>query len=171
MDDEIPRRTQGRLIGIARRPRPRAPMEQVAFVEVVAGGGLDGDHKGLKFPRRGVTILSREDWQAAIAGLADLAGPVPLPWTMRRANLLVEGLALPQAKGAIIKVGPLLLEVTAETYPCSRMEAAHRGLLRALAPDWRGGVTCKVVEGGRIEAGDRVVIVSSPKPHRPKLPG
>ena len=78
---------------------------------------------------------------------------------------------MPQAKGAVITVGTVLLEVTAETYPCSRMEAAHRGLLRALAPEWRGGVTCKVVQGGRIELGNRVVIVSSPKPHRPKLPG
>ena len=171
MHEEVPRSAEGRLIGIARRPRSRAPMEEIAFVDVATGGGLDGDHKGLKFPRRGVTILAREDWEAAIAGLADLAGPVPLPWTTRRANLLVEGVVLPQAKGAILRVGPLLLEVTAETYPCSRMEAAHRGLLRALGPDWRGGVTCKVVEGGRIEAGDRVVIVSSPKPHRPKLPG
>lgn len=165
------RGSEGTLIGIARRPHVRAPMEEIAAVDVTAGAGLDGDHKGLKFPRRGVTILSREDWAAAVATLADLAGPVPLPWTTRRANLLVEGLALPQAKGAIITVGPLLLEVTAETYPCSRMEAAHRGLLRALAPDWRGGVTCRVVEGGRIELGARVVVVSSPKPHRPRLPG
>lgn len=162
---------EGRLIGIARRGRPRAPMEEITSVDVGAGGGLDGDHKGLKFPRRGVTILAREDWEAAIAGLADLAGPVPLAWTIRRANLLVEGVRLPQAKGAIITVGPLVLEVTAETYPCSRMEAAHRGLLRALAPDWRGGVTCRVVDGGVIGIGDRVVIVSSPKPHRMKLPG
>jgi len=163
--------SDGRLIGIARRVRPRAHMEEVAAVDVAAGAGLDGDHKGLKFPRRGVTILSREAWEAAIADLADLAGPVPLAWTVRRANLLVEGVRLPQAKGAIVKVGPLLLEVTAETFPCSRMEASHRGLLRALAPDWRGGVTCRVLEGGPIAIGDGVAIVSSPKPHRPKLPG
>lgn len=162
---------EGRLIGIARRARPRAPMEEIASVDVAAGGGLDGDHKGLKFPRRGVTILSREDWEAALAGLTDLAGPVPLAWTTRRANLLVEGVRLPQAKGAIITVGALVLEVTAETYPCSRMEAAHRGLLRALAADWRGGVTCRVVAGGVIGVGDRVAVVSSPKPHRMKLPG
>lgn len=165
------RGNEGTLIGIARRPKPRATMEEVAAVDISTGGGLDGDHKGLKFTRRGVTLLSREDWEAAVAMLADLAGPVPLAWTIRRANLLVEGLALPQAKGAVITVGTVLLEVTAETYPCSRMEAAHRGLLRALAPEWRGGVTCKVVQGGRIELGNRVVIVSSPKPHRPKLPG
>ncbi len=162
---------EGRLIGIARRARPRAPMEEIASVDVTAGAGLDGDHKGLKFPRRGVTILSREDWAAAVAELADLAGPVPLPWTIRRANLLVEGVLLPQARGAIITVGPLVLEVTAETYPCSRMEAAHRGLLRVLAPNWRGGVTCKVLEGGVVSCGDRIAVVSSPKPHRPILPG
>ena len=161
----------GELIGIARRPRPRAPMEEVDAVDIAAGGGLDGDHKGLKFPRRGVTILAIEAWEAALRQLMDLAGPVPLPWTVRRANLLARNLTLPQARGAIIAVGPLRLEVTAETYPCSRMEAAHPGLLRALAPDWRGGVTCRVIEGGHIGIGAAVSVLSSPEPHRRKLPG
>ena len=57
---------------------------------MTAGAGLEGDHKGAKFPKRGISILAREDWEAAIAMLADLAGPVPLPWTTRRANLLVK---------------------------------------------------------------------------------
>ena len=164
-------RIAARLIGIARRPRPRAPMEVVDTVDVLAGGGLEGDHKGLKFPRRSLTLLAREDWEVALTALTDLAGPVPLPWTARRANLLVEGVRLPRSKGAILALGPLRLEVTAETYPCRRMEDVHQGLLKALAPDWRGGVTCRVVEGGRIAIGDEVVIVSSPPERRPKLPG
>ena len=117
-------------------------------------------------------MLAIEDWEAALAELVDLAGPVPLPWTMRRANLLVRGLRLPRVAGALLKVGPVLLEVTAQTYPCKRMDEAHPGLLKALAPDWRGGVTARVVEGGGIALGDAVAIISSP-PERPppRLPG
>ena len=112
----------GRLIGIAGRSAPRAPMQCVETGAIAAGAGLAGDHKGDKFPRRGITILAREDWEAALAELTDLASlvpsPVPLPWTVRRANLLVEGVRLPRARGAIVAVGEVMLEVTAQTYPC-----------------------------------------------------
>ena len=166
-----PALARGVLIGIARRARPRAPMEQIDAVDVAAGGGLEGDHKGAKFPRRGVTVLAREAWEAALAALSDLGGPVLLPWTARRANLLVEGVRLPAARTAILTIGPVRLEVTFETYPCRRMTEVHPGLLRALAPDWRGGITARVLDGGRIRIGDPVVVVSSPAPHRPRLPG
>ena len=161
----------GRLIGIARRPAPRARMQELDCVDVLVGAGLEGDHKGLKFPNRGVTILSREAWEIAIATLADLAGPVALPWTVRRANFLIEGCALPRARGAILTVGALRLEVTAQTYPCRRMEQAHPGLMKALAPDWRGGVCCRVLTGGRVELASPFTLISSPTPHFPRLPG
>lgn len=160
----------GRLIGIARRPQRFVAMELVGRCNVIPGGGIEGDHKGLRFPKRGVTILAREDWEAAIAGLADLAGPVPLPWTARRANLLVETVRLPRARGAVIAIGAVTLEVTAQTFPCSRMDEAHPGLMKALAPAWRGGVCCRVVGGGEITVGDAVRVLSSPLEHAPRLP-
>jgi len=152
----------GRLIGIARRSGRYTPMEQVDAIDVLRGAGLEGDHKGPKFPNRGVTILSREAWEEALAELKDLADPVPLPWTARRANLLVEGLRLPQARGAVLEVGPLRLEVTAQTFPCGRMEAVHKGLMKALAADWRGGICCRVIAGGRIRLGELVTALSGP---------
>jgi len=51
------------------------------------------------------------------------------------------------------------------------MEEAHPGLLRALAPDWRGGVTCRVLQAGAIAVGDRVAVTLR-KTERPvRLPG
>ena len=88
----------GRVAGLAWRGARRAPMVTVPAAEIAVGGGLAGDHKGLKFPNRGVTVLALEDWEAALAELVDLAGPVLLPWTARRANVLVSGLRLPRAK-------------------------------------------------------------------------
>jgi MOSC domain-containing protein YiiM len=162
--------SDGRIIGIAVRERSRAPMCELARVQVTRAGGLDGDCKGVKFPRRQVTILAREDWQQACDALADLAGPVPLPWIVRRANLLVEGLRLPRAKGAILRVGDVRLEVTAQTYPCGRMEQAQPGLLKALAADWRGGVTCRVLDDGVIRIGDRIEVEHAPREAIVRLP-
>ena len=59
------------LIGIARRGAPRAPMEELELGVVTTAEGLAGDHKGLKFPRRQITVMSRE-------GLSPLAAIVVL---------------------------------------------------------------------------------------------
>ena len=171
MEDMAMTGSLGRLVAIARREAPRARMEEIGQGLVTVERGLDGDHKGLKFPRRQITILSKEAWALALEELTDLAGPVLLPWTMRRANLLVAGVTLPRGPGGLVRIGPVLLEVTAQTYPCKRMDQAHPGLLKALAPDWRGGITTRVVEGGPIAVGDPVAIERQMTEHRARLPG
>ena len=161
----------GTLIGIARRAASRAPMEILAHGTITREAGLTGDFRGAKFPTRQITVLAREDWEAALLDLADLIGPPDLPWTTRRANLFVEGVRLPRAKGGVLRIGPVVLETTGQTNPCHRMEAAHKGLLSALHPNWRGGVTCRVREGGNVTIGDAVEILLAPAEHVMRLPG
>jgi MOSC domain-containing protein YiiM len=161
----------GRLIGIAWRPAHRAPMQTIESALIAEGGGVEGDHKGQKFPRRGVTLLAREAWDAALADLSRTGDVGGLAWTARRANLLVEGVRLPRALGGIIGIGPVLLEITYPTTPCKRMDEARDGLMRALYPEWRGGVTCRVLEGGRVALGDPVAVLSSPPERTIRLPG
>jgi MOSC domain-containing protein YiiM len=157
----------GRLVGIARRGQRRAPMQEIAEGLVSVEAGLAGDFKGAKHPRRQITLLAREAWEAALAELGDPG----LAWTARRANLLVEGVELPRAKGGILLVGPVCLEVMAQTYPCARMDEARRGLLKALARDRRGGATCRVLTGGRVALGDVVEVLVRPHEAGPRLPG
>lgn len=163
----------GRLAGIAWRVGRRAAMEEAVAAAVTVEAGVAGDHKGSKFKNRQVTILAVEDWHAALDDLKDGAGLAPnLSWTARRANLLVEGVRLPRAKGARIVIGGNVeLEITGETVPCGRMDEALPGLLKALYPAWRGGVTCCVLSGGRIQRGDVVEITFSPPEFQRRLPG
>jgi hypothetical protein len=51
------------------------------------------------------------------------------------------------------------------------MELALRGLREALSPDWRGGVTCKVLSGGSVEIGDRISVVKYKVNRKAYLPG
>jgi MOSC domain-containing protein YiiM len=139
----------GRLLGIARAPALRAALVELDEVEVAGADGVRGDARGRKADRQ-VTVLFREGWESACGELG-----VMLPWVTRRANLFVEGIAPPR-KGGQLRIGDLVLQVTQETQPCHLMEAAHRGLKRALTPDWRGGVCCRVLTGGTIRVGDRV---------------
>lgn len=142
-------------------------MQEIAEGLVSTDAGLAGDFKGAKHPRRQVTMLAREAWEAALAELGDPG----LAWTARRANLLVAGIELPRAKGGILRVGPVRLEVTGQTYPCVRMDEARQGLLKALAREWRGGVTCRVLAGGRIALGEEVEVLVRPREAVPRLPG
>ena len=139
---------EGRLLGIARRERPGDPMRACDNIEIT-GGGLDGERK--RGRKRQITVLAREDWETACRE----AG-TDLPWTSRRANLLVEGVALARSAGRRLRIGSALLEVTGETDPCHQMDAACPGLRSALEPEWRGGASCRVVEAGPVSAGDPV---------------
>jgi MOSC domain-containing protein YiiM len=146
----------GTLAGIARHARPKAPMEVIDRATITLTGGIEGDFRGAmkgKPYKRQVTLIEAGDWATAQA----LVGHNQ-PWQERRANLLVEGIDLPQHAGARLRVGTALLEVTIETAPCERMEALADGLRAALTPDWRGGVCTKVVEEGAIAVGDAIRI-------------
>lgn len=159
-----------KLLNIASREARRAPMVVADQGRVSPETGLAGDFKGAKHKTRQITVLALEDWEAALATLPEDAQH--LPWTVRRANFLISGLRLPRVKGAILAVGEVRLEVTGQTYPCRRMNEAYDGLLKALAPDWRGGVTCRVLTGGLVRTGDDVKIESAPpEPPPRRIPG
>lgn len=143
----------GKLIGIARATKVRGDMEELSEVDIDVEAGVDQDRRGAVKGAQ-VTVLAREDWEAACGSVG-----VSLPWTTRRANLYVEGVDLPQSVGASFRVGDVELIVRHETDPCSLMEKFQAGLREALTPDWRGGIRCDVVEGGRVSVGDVAKVV------------
>jgi MOSC domain-containing protein YiiM len=148
----------GRLAGIARHGRSRGPIEVIDTVHVSVEAGLAGDFRGAVKPggkgKRQVSLIEAGDWAAAMADLR-----TDLDWSVRRANLLVEGFDLPQTPGAVIAIGEdVRLEVTVECDPCSRMEEIAAGLKAALTPDWRGGALARVLRGGDIAVGDEIRI-------------
>lgn len=145
--------TEATLIDVAVKARSDAPMQRVATVSADTVTGLGGDYH--KRGKRQVTVLFKDAWERACAD----AG-VTLPWTTRRANLLIDGVVLADCAGTRLEIGDVVLEVTGETKPCTMMDQAHDGLRLALTPEWRGGVTCRVVQGGTMRVGD-VVRVSS----------
>jgi len=143
------------LLGIAIREKKRSAMQQLRSAEVSLETGIANDFRG-KPGKRQVTVLSQEAWQTACAE----AG-VELPWTERRANLLIAGLDLEGRAGSVLIIGAVKLMITRETDPCQRMEEAQPGLYKAMATAWRGGVCCQVLEAGQINVGDEVELISA----------
>ena len=139
-----------KISGIARSPRPREPMEELASTQVSIEAGIEGDRRGKQAGRQ-ISLLSKEAWEAA----CEESGGA-LPWITRRANVLVSECDFDRALGMKIQIGGVHLKVTEETTPCSLMEAAQSGLREAMEKNWRGGVRCDVVSGGEISVGDEV---------------
>lgn len=159
--------TTGRLAGIARHARPRGPIETLDHVSVSVEAGLAGDFRGAVKPggrgRRQVSLIEAKDWAFAMAATGH-----SLEWWHRRANLLVEDIDLPQMAGTRLRIGEVVLEITQECDPCSRMEEVAEGLKAALTPDWRGGALAKVIAGGDIAVGDAIEVLDDNPAVRPE---
>ena len=147
----------GVIAGLARHAAPRAAMEVIDRATITPERGVEGDCKGSFKPggrnRRQVTLIERRDWETATAALG-----VDLPWSDRRANILVDGIDLPQLPGTVLRIGDVRLVVMVECDPCHRMDALAPGLQQALRDDWRGGVCTRVLTGGEIAVGDAIIV-------------
>lgn len=151
----------GRLELVLLRPGRGLPVVSVDEARAVAGRGIEGDRSALRATvgsRRQVTLLQAEH----LPVIAALAGLSTLPASLLRRNLLVSGLNLLAAKALFTDQplrlrlgGDVLLEVTGPCEPCSKMERAlgpgGYNLLRG-----HGGVTARVLVGGRLHVGDLV---------------
>lgn len=139
------------VLGIARRARPKALMEQIHQGVLSVDHGLSGDCRG-KPGRRQITVLSEVQWQQACAAIGR-----DLEWTTRRANIFINEITFgPDDVGRILAIGDARLRVSCECDPCHRMDAAAQGLRTALESEWRGGLCCRVEQGAIIQVGDPV---------------
>jgi MOSC domain-containing protein YiiM len=127
------------------------PMDPAPKAALVAGRGIVGNAN--QGGRRQVTIIAREVFDELRRKLGPGVEPV-----MRRANLMVSGLALPETKGRVLQIGRVRIRINGETRPCERMDEAFPGLKDALGVDERGGVYGEVLDDGEIAVGDPVTV-------------
>ena len=159
----------GRLQAIWLRPQQGAAMRGVPEVLAMAGRGLDGDRaalSGLEGGKRQVTLIQAEHLPA----IAALAGHAEVRAQQLRRNLVVSGLNLLAACSLFadqplrLAIGDeVLLEITGPCEPCSRMEAVL-GDGGYSAMRGHGGVTARVLQGGRLRVGDAVRVRADPVP-------
>ncbi len=146
-----------KLIGIATHAQSKGAITQHQSIQVHLKTGLENDYRGQCNPRTQVTLLSAQTWERICQTL-----DVKLDWSERRANLLVDDMDFSEGDALIgqqVQVGKVLLEITAETDPCARMEQLCPGLKEALSPDWNGGIRCKVLKEGTIQIGDKIQLL------------
>ena len=158
--------TEGRLEAILLRPRRGAPALSVDAVEALAGHGLAGDRSAARASsgpggdKRQVTLIQAE--HLALIARWSRQGEID-PRALRR-NLVVAGINLVAARSPFadrplrLHLGAdVVLELTGPCDPCSRMEEAlGPGGYNAMRG--HGGMTARVVSGGRLQRGDTVRI-------------
>jgi MOSC domain-containing protein YiiM len=86
----------------------RGPMDPVESASLVAGRGIVGNADQGR--RRQVTLIEEEIWEDLMATLSGNADP-----SSRRANLMLEGVRLADARGRVLRVGKVRLRIAGET--------------------------------------------------------
>jgi MOSC domain-containing protein YiiM len=134
------------------RPGRRAPPVPVEAVALDPETGILGDHyRSRRNQARQVTLVSQEHL-AAIAGYLGLAEVAP---ARLRRNIAVAGINLMALQDSNVRIGTALLQVTGPCHPCSRMEEEF-GSGGYNAVRGHGGVTARVLVGGKVRIGDPV---------------
>ena len=150
------------ICGIAIKPQKKGDMVLVHDTAISVEQGIHNDVRGGggRTRSRQVTLISFEQW---VEASEDMGMSLSLlPWHVRRANLCIRGFCFQKADiGKKLLLGnEVILEITSETTPCERMDAIHAGLRDVLAVDMRGGVSCRVLQGGNIALGDTVAFTT-----------
>lgn len=147
-------RKPGVLERITIRPRRLEAVKEVEGVEAIEGLGLEGDRYNARNGTRQVTLIQAEHLEA----MASILGVASIDFELTRRNLLVRGINLLSLKDKSFRIGDALLRYSGECHPCSRMEEAFGpGSYNAMRG--HGGITAKVLRGGKISRGDAVVPV------------
>lgn len=144
----------GTVEWIGLRPERRAPLQSVSEVEVTQENGLVGDRYRRKQGKRQVTLIQQEH----LAAVASLLGKAQVDPDITRRNIVVSGINLLALKNKQFQIGDVILEHTGLCHPCSRMEEAL-GAGGYNAMRGHGGITARVVAGGKIRVGDSVKVI------------
>ncbi|SHL01836.1 MOSC domain-containing protein [Hymenobacter psychrotolerans] len=148
----------GRVEWIGLRPARREPLLAVPEATAETDRHLAGDHARPKpGGKRQITLMQHEHL-TAVAGFLGL--PTPLDPGRLRRNVAISGLNLLALKDRQIRIGEqVILEITGECHPCSRMEE-ELGPGGYNAMRGHGGLTARIVQGGVFRLGDTVEVVA-----------
>ena len=144
----------GKLEWIGLRTERRGEIQVVGHAQAIVGSGLEGDHRCLKTPgsARQVSIISRE----YIHQIQHQLGMDFIDPALLRRNLVISGMNMNLLRFQRLQIGEAIFETSALCDPCSRMDE-NLGKGGAAAMFGYGGLCAKIIQGGLISVGDRVV--------------
>lgn len=140
----------GPVVAIYISPASRMPMRSRPNVEVRTGGGLAGDRYE-NSRHRHVSLFSTGE----LADASERFG-TPIDPALTRRNVLVDAGLLPRTPGTKLQLGEVALEIVRDAAPCKMLDM-EIGDGAKTAMRRRAGVICRVLGGGPVQLGDRLV--------------
>jgi MOSC domain-containing protein YiiM len=146
----------GKLEWIGLRSARREFVQSVKEAKVIAGLGLEGDHRSFnKKPdpnsKRQVTLIQAEH----LVAVASMLGKHAIDPSLTRRNLVISGINLLAFKDKNFSIGEVILEYTGLCHPCSRMEE-NLGPGGYNAMRGHGGITARILHEAVTRVGDEV---------------
>jgi MOSC domain-containing protein YiiM len=150
---------QGLVEEIYVTPKGSATMERVEEVNTIKGCGIEGDRycEGTGYWTSygdvcEVTLISSED----LDYIQDELG-INVKNGEHRRNIITRGIRLGDLRRKRFRIGEAVLEYDRPRPPCRHVQdLTEPGMTRALKG--RGGICARVVEAGRIRAGDAIEV-------------
>ena len=141
----------GKVEWVSVRPKALGEVKPLEEVEALEGKGLVGDHYSGSSGNRQVTLVQAEH----LAGVAYMLKTEVVDPGLTRRNIVVSGINLLAFEDQQFQIGEAVLQMTGPCEPCNRMEE-NLGEGGYNAMRGHGGITCRVVSGGKIKIGDEV---------------
>jgi len=132
------------VVHLFRAPKRRLSMEEVEAADAITDFGFAGCAHAKKKSLRQVLLVDKETLDAM-----DLR-PGIIRENITTEGINVNGLGL----GEQLRIGPVLLQVSAVCTPCDQLEKVRPGLRREIYG--RRGMLCQVLQGGTIRSGDAI---------------
>ena len=132
------------VVHLFRAPKRRLPMEEVATADAITDFGFAGCAHAKYKSLRQVLLVDKETLDAM-----DLRAGIT------RENITTEGINVNGLGwGEQLRIGRVLLQVSAVCTPCDQLEKVRPGLRREIYG--RRGMLCQVLQGGTIRSGDAI---------------
>lgn len=144
----------GKVEWVSLRPKKRGEVEAKGEIVVTPEDGIIGDHYSGKSGKRHVTLIQAEHFEVMKSILKiDEVDP-----KLTRRNIVVSGVNLLAFNELQFQIGEAVLEMTGHCHPCSRMEE-NFGPGGYNSMRGHGGITARVIKGGKIKTGDGVSLM------------
>ncbi len=121
--------------------------------------GIEGDYRSGRFQIGQITLIEAEIMDTVSNELG-----YEIPAGASRRQIMVRGIILNRLIGRNLRMGHVLVRVEEKCNPCSNMEKKIGPGAKNAMND-RGGIRCRVIEGGQVRVGDKITVEDSGYPY------
>ena len=126
--------------------------ESCDHVTVHSNFGIVGDYRSDKFQIGQITLIEAEAVDVLSRKLS-----YDIPAGASRRQITVKGMELNELIGQNLRIGQILVRVEDKCNPCKNMETRIGPGAKDAMND-KGGIRCRIINGGELHVGDKITV-------------